>query len=124
MGRARKNNVQLTVYISPKSKWILERLKEGRTPPGDTPEATKNVKDGFQLSAETERLLETLQRDSKDRGDKKSKGWFIDQALDHYVSKGGDKLFRQLEKEQKETGGKKSKGWFVEQALQKKYNKK
>ncbi len=117
-----KKNLQLTFYLSPQTMILLARLRNKPTKKHSS-EKTKLVRGTFQLSEETERLLETLQRDSKDKGDKKQKGWFIDQALDHYVSKGGDKLFRQLEKDREETGKKRSMGWFVELALQKKYKK-
>ncbi len=111
MGRSRKNNVQITVYISPKSKRILEGLREGRRSPGDPPDATKNIKDGFKVSEEIEHLLELLQRDSKDRKDKKSKGWFIDRALESYVADQDEQFKRK----------KRTKSECVEQALKIKY---
>lgn len=119
-GRPKKHNVPITVYISSRSKHILDVLKSGEIATF-TEEETRTIKDGFQVSEETARLLEHLQRDSKDRGDKKSKGWFIDQALEHYVSRGGESLFQRLEKERRETGKEKSKGEFVEDALKVRY---
>ncbi len=118
----RPKKYNLTVYISFKTKNILDGLKIGKFEIiNNLPESNKIVKDGFQFSPEIERMLELLQRDSKDQGHKKSKGWFIDQALESYVSKKDEIFFEQLKQNQTTKGKKKTKSFFVEEALLTKY---
>ncbi len=113
--------LRLTFYLSPKTQDLLNCLTAGKIKINDEGNRTKNVKESFQLLEETERLLEILQRDSKDRKDKKSKGWFIDQAIEYYVATDSQTFFQQQEKDQTSKGKKKTKSTFVEEALRIKY---
>ncbi len=121
MGRPRKNNLNFNLYLSPESKLILQQLKTGSVDQEIAIEDTGIFKSSFLFSAQAARLLELLQRDSKDRGHKKSKGWFVDQALKDYVAKKDEIFFNELKESQQKKGHKKSKGWFVEEALKMKY---
>ncbi len=120
--RAKKPHKQTSVYLALESRNFLKHLKAGRVIAAEISEnSLNNEKETLQLSHLTVRVLELLQRDSTDQGNKKSKGWFIDQALQDYRAKKGTAFFKQIEQDQQTRGRKKSKSWFVEDALQLKY---
>lgn len=119
--KAKTSNKQSSVYLAPESRRFLKDLKTGQIPSDEACYDGEKKKETLQLSAITVRVLELLQRASTDKGDKKSKGWFIDQALQSYVASKDAQFFQELKNDQQTKGKKKSKSWFVEEALKAAY---
>ncbi|MFQ5543877.1 MAG: hypothetical protein ACE5FY_05950 [Nitrospiria bacterium] len=92
-----------------KSKPKLQGVGEGR-----------KVKATFMVSLEIDALLERLQRESRIKGDKKSKGWFIDQALIAYMKT--NNLPEILQEARDESRYHRIKSWSIKQALEMKYS--